>query len=73
LLPNQAFKRDLTYPDLVASGIKGVGEQWLANVFNQAGFSDFRRATETPFNIIFSARKQAGSGSGLSNESVIHR
>jgi hypothetical protein len=28
----------------------------LRKVFNEAGFSRFRRATETPFNLILEAR-----------------
>lgn len=34
-----------------------AGESRLANVFNQAGFTHFRRAAETPFNLIFEARR----------------
>ena len=34
-----------------------AGEARLAKVFAEAGFSHFRRATETPFNLIFEARK----------------
>ncbi len=33
-----------------------AGEGRLAAVFGEAGFSVFRRATETPFNIVFEAR-----------------
>lgn len=33
-----------------------AGESRLADVFRQAGFSRFRRATETPFNLILEAR-----------------
>lgn len=33
-----------------------AGESRLADVFKQAGFSRFRRATETPFNLILEAR-----------------
>lgn len=33
-----------------------AGETRLANVFRSAGFSQFNRATETPFNLIFEAR-----------------
>jgi len=29
----------------------------MRGVFQQAGFQNFRRATETPFNLIFEARK----------------
>lgn len=34
-----------------------AGETRLANVFNQAGFTHFRRAAETPFNLILEARR----------------
>lgn len=34
-----------------------AGEARLRKVFNEAGFSQFRRATETPFNLILEARK----------------
>jgi SAM-dependent methyltransferase len=34
-----------------------AGERRLREVFAQAGFSRFRRATETPFNLILEARK----------------
>jgi SAM-dependent methyltransferase len=33
-----------------------AGEARLRAVFREAGFRDFRRATETPFNLIFEAR-----------------
>jgi SAM-dependent methyltransferase len=33
-----------------------AGEQRLTEVLNEAGFTDVRRATETPFNIILEAR-----------------
>ena len=33
-----------------------AGEQRLSEVMSQAGFSRFRRATETPFNIVLEAR-----------------
>lgn len=33
-----------------------AGEQRLRQVFHEGGFSRFRRATETPFNLIFEAR-----------------
>ena len=33
-----------------------AGEQRLRGVFMEAGFKDFRRATETPFNLILEAR-----------------
>jgi SAM-dependent methyltransferase len=33
-----------------------AGEARLRNVFDQAGFTRFRRATETPFNLVFEAR-----------------
>lgn len=33
-----------------------AGPSRLADVFQQAGFSEFRRATETPFNLILEAR-----------------
>lgn len=33
-----------------------AGESRLADIFRQAGFSRFRRATETPFNLILEAR-----------------
>lgn len=34
-----------------------AGEARLRSVFTEAGFRHFRRATETPFNLIFEARK----------------
>ncbi len=34
-----------------------AGEAKLRNVFLQAGFKSFRRATETPFNLVLEARK----------------
>jgi SAM-dependent methyltransferase len=34
-----------------------AGEQRLRHVFMEAGFSGFRRATETPFNLVLEARK----------------
>jgi ubiquinone/menaquinone biosynthesis C-methylase UbiE len=34
-----------------------AGEERLARVFGDAGFTRFRRATETPFNLILEARK----------------
>ena len=34
-----------------------AGESRLRNVFMEAGFTRFRRATATPFNLIFEARK----------------
>ena len=34
-----------------------AGERRLRNVFAEAGFSRFRRATETPFNLVLEARK----------------
>src|SRR5262245_20496501 len=34
-----------------------AGEARLRNVFTEAAFTRFRRATETPFNLIFEARK----------------
>jgi SAM-dependent methyltransferase len=34
-----------------------AGEARLREVFTEAGFTRFRRATETPFNLIFEARK----------------
>jgi hypothetical protein len=33
-----------------------AGEARIRNVVTQAGFSRFRRATETPFNIVYEAR-----------------
>jgi SAM-dependent methyltransferase len=33
-----------------------AGEKQLSEVFKQAGFSRFRRATETPFNLVLEAR-----------------
>lgn len=35
-----------------------AGEQRLAAVFREAGFAHFQLATQTPFNMIFQARKQ---------------
>ena len=34
-----------------------AGEARLRDVFTEAGFTRFRRATETPFNLILEARK----------------
>ncbi|MNF81880.1 hypothetical protein D3C84_641710 [compost metagenome] len=34
-----------------------AGEARLRKVFEEAGFSSFRRAAETPFNLILEARK----------------
>lgn len=34
-----------------------AGERRLRHVFMEAGFSSFRRATETPFNLVLEARK----------------
>jgi hypothetical protein len=34
-----------------------AGEARLAEVFRKSGFSHFRRAAETPFNLIFEARR----------------
>ncbi|MNT83852.1 hypothetical protein D3C72_2237870 [compost metagenome] len=34
-----------------------AGEARLRKVFSEAGFTRFRRATETPFNLILEARK----------------
>ena len=34
-----------------------AGEARFTEVFKKAGFSHFRRATETPFNLIFEARR----------------
>jgi hypothetical protein len=34
-----------------------AGEARLAEVFRKAGFTRFRRATETPFNLILEARR----------------
>jgi hypothetical protein len=34
-----------------------AGEARLSGVFNKAGFVHFRRAAETPFNLIFEARR----------------
>ncbi|MEX5623927.1 SAM-dependent methyltransferase, partial [Pseudomonas syringae] len=34
-----------------------AGEARLRAVFEEAGFSRFRRATQTPFNLILEARK----------------
>jgi hypothetical protein len=34
-----------------------AGEARLAEVFRKAGFSHFRRATETPFNLILEVRR----------------
>ncbi len=48
-------------PNAIAGGGKGIGtiasDGDLARLFEAAGFSSFRRATETPFNRIFEARK----------------
>jgi hypothetical protein len=34
-----------------------AGEAQLRKVFEEAGFKHFRRATETPFNLVLEARK----------------
>jgi hypothetical protein len=34
-----------------------AGEARLAEVFRKAGFTHFRRAAETPFNLILEARR----------------
>ena len=34
-----------------------AGQARLAEVFRQAGFTHFRRAAETPFNMIFEVRR----------------
>lgn len=34
-----------------------AGPKRLADVFRKAGFTHFRRATETPFNVIFEVRR----------------
>lgn len=34
-----------------------AGEARLRDVFTEAGFSRFRRATETPFNLVLEAKK----------------
>lgn len=34
-----------------------AGEARLADVFRKAGFTHFRRAAETPFNLIFEVRR----------------
>jgi SAM-dependent methyltransferase len=48
-------------PNAVAGGGKGLGtiasDSDLGAVFTEAGFGRFRRATETPFNRVFEARK----------------
>ncbi|MCA1590384.1 MAG: SAM-dependent methyltransferase, partial [Acidobacteria bacterium] len=33
-----------------------AGEKRLRDVITNGGFSEFRRATETPFNIVYEAR-----------------
>jgi hypothetical protein len=33
-----------------------AGEKRLAEVMSEAGFSRFRRATQTPFNLVLEAR-----------------
>jgi hypothetical protein len=41
----------------VAAGLGAqAGEQRLASILNEAGFTRIRRATETPFNLILEAR-----------------
>jgi SAM-dependent methyltransferase len=48
-------------PNAIAGGGRGIGtiasDQVLADIFGQAGFRGFRRASETPFNRVFEARK----------------
>ena len=46
----------LSQPVKLALGAQ-AGERRLRSVFEEAGFRRFRRATETPFNLIFEARK----------------
>jgi len=47
-------------PNAVSQGGSGLGAQAgeanLRAVFEQAGYASFRRATETPFNLVFEAR-----------------
>jgi SAM-dependent methyltransferase len=49
-----------------------AGEAMLSQVFSEAGFTRFRRATHTPFNLILEARK-GGSSSGARRWSGDHR
>jgi SAM-dependent methyltransferase len=48
-------------PNAIAGGGTGIGtiasDQVLGDLFSAAGFRSFRRATETPFNRVFEARK----------------
>ncbi|TFZ03425.1 class I SAM-dependent methyltransferase [Ramlibacter rhizophilus] len=46
----------LSQPVKLALGAQ-AGERRLRDVFEQAGFQSFRRATETPFNLVLEARK----------------
>jgi hypothetical protein len=34
-----------------------AGEARMREIFEQAGFSTFRRATETPMNIVYEAKR----------------
>jgi SAM-dependent methyltransferase len=47
-------------PNAIAGGGTGIGtiatDDDIRRIFTRAGFSHFRRATETPFNRIFEAR-----------------
>jgi SAM-dependent methyltransferase len=58
---NSAVSILVCTPNAVAGGGTGLGtiasDQDLANVFGEAGFRGFRRATETPFNRVFEAKK----------------
>jgi len=42
-----------------------AGEGRLAEVFQEAGFGAFRRATETPFNLVLEAKKEADGFSAV--------
>jgi hypothetical protein len=40
-----------------AGAVRNAGERRLRHVFAEAGYASFRRATETPFNLVLEARK----------------
>jgi len=49
-----------------------AGEARLKQVATQAGFTRFRRAAETPFNLVFEARDEQPEGA-VEAPSVYHR
>ena len=53
--PNGTRSCDLSQPGGYSLGAQ-AGEQAIADVVANAGFTRFRRAAETPFNIVYEAR-----------------